>query len=79
MRWSRDSYILNLIVLKYAADCPCCGGESGVEAVNVSLLDIRLLLDTIPDLERSALVIGAVGAGDKLFVFSLEREPCLEV
>lgn len=47
--------------------------------MDVCLLDIRLLLDTIPNLKCTALVIRAVGARDKLLILSLEREPSLEV
>jgi hypothetical protein len=47
--------------------------------VDVSLLDVGLLLHAVPDLKSSALVVCAVGARDKLLVLSLEGEPGLKV
>lgn len=47
--------------------------------MDVSFLDVGLLLHAIPDLQSSALVICAVGARDKLLVLSLEGEPGLKV
>lgn len=47
--------------------------------MNISLLDIRLLLDTVPDLESPALVICAVGARHQLLVLALEGEPRLQI
>jgi hypothetical protein len=56
----RHIYIFSLEVLQNSADCPCCGCESRVKAVNIDLLGIGLLLDTEPDFKITALVIGAV-------------------
>jgi hypothetical protein len=52
--------VLGLEVLQDGTDCPRCGGESRVEAVNISFLHIRLLLDSEADLEITALVVRAV-------------------
>lgn len=50
----------SLEVLEDGADGAGGGGKGGVEAVDVGLLDIGLLLDAEADLEVSGLVVGAV-------------------
>lgn len=47
--------------------------------MNISLLQIGGLLHAVTDLQSSGLVIGTVGAGDKLLVLLLEWEPSLQV
>lgn len=54
------TYVLSLEVLQNGAECPCCGSEGGVEAVDIGLLHVRLLLDAEADLEVAALVVSAV-------------------
>ena len=56
------AYIFGLEVLQDSADCPCRGGESRVQAVDIGLLDVGLLLDAEADLEVTALVVSAVTA-----------------
>lgn len=66
--WS--TYILSLVVLHDTAHGTSGGTQRRVEAVNVGLLDIGLFLATIPNLKSAGLVVGAVGAGNQLFVFT---------
>ena len=68
-----------LEVLKDGADGAGGGGEGGVEAVDVGLLDVGLLLDAEADLEIAGLVVGAVGARDELLELALVGEPSLEI
>lgn len=49
-----------LEVLEDGADGAGGGGQGGVEAVDVGLLDVGLLLDAEADLEVAGLVVGAV-------------------
>ena len=56
--------ILGLEVLQDRTDCPCRGGESRVEAVDIGLLQVGLLLDAEPDLQITALVVSAVAASE---------------
>lgn len=68
-----------LEVLEDGADGAGGGGEGRVEAVDIRLLDVGLLLDAEADLEVAGLVIGAVGARDELLELALVGEPGLEV
>lgn len=68
-----------LEVLEDGADGAGGGGEGGVEAVDVRLLDVGLLLDAETDLEVARLVVGAVGARDELLELALVGEPGLEI
>lgn len=52
--------VFRLEVLEDGADGSCRGGESRVEGVDICLLDVRLLLCAVADLEVSALVVCAV-------------------
>ena len=47
--------------------------------MDIGFLDIGGLLGTIANIQRSGLVIGAVGARDQLLILALEREPSLKV
>lgn len=71
--------IVGLVVLQNAAQGSLGGAKSGVEAVDVLLLSLVLLLDAASDLKVSGLVIGTVGARNKLLVLLLEGEPSLEI
>lgn len=64
------THILSLVVLQDAAHGAGGSTQCGVETVNIGLLDIGLLLVAISYLKVARLVIGAVGAGHKLFVFT---------
>ena len=68
-----------LEVLEDGADGAGGGGQGRVEAVDVRLLDVGLLLDAEADLEIAGLVVGAVGARDELLELALVRKPGLEV
>lgn len=68
-----------LEVLEDSADGAGGGGQGGVEAVDVGLLDVGLLLDAKADLEVAGLVVGAVGARDELLELALVGEPSLEI
>ena len=56
----QGTHVFGLEVLEDGTECPRRGGKSRVEAVDVGLLYIRLLLDAEADLEVTALVISAV-------------------
>lgn len=56
------TYLLRLEVLQQAAERPRRRGEGPVQAVHVVLLGVGLRLGAVPDLQRPALVVGAVGA-----------------
>lgn len=58
----QETHILGLVVLQNRTDCSRRRAESCVEAVDVSLLHVRLLLDTEADLQVAALVVSAVAA-----------------
>lgn len=66
----RSTYILGLVVLHDTAHRTCSGTQRGVETVDIGLLHIGLLLATEPYLKSARLVVGAVGARDKLLVFT---------
>lgn len=66
----RSTHILRLVVLHNTAHRTCGGTQRGVETVDVGLLHIGLLLAAKPDFESAGLVVGAVGARDKLLVFT---------
>ena len=56
------TYIFSLEVLQDGADCPRRRSERRVQAVDIGLLNIGLLLDAEADLQVTALVVSAVAA-----------------
>lgn len=64
------TYVLRLVILHDAAHRACSSTQRGIETVNIGLLYIRLFLATEPYLKGARLVVGAVGARDKLLVFT---------
>jgi hypothetical protein len=67
----KKTYLLGLEILQNSAQCPRRGGKGGVEAVDIGLLDVGLLLDAKADLKIAALIVSAVAAADQLLELSL--------
>lgn len=65
-----ETHVLGLIVLHDAAHGAGGSAKRGVEAVDVALLEVRLLLAAVPYLKVTGLVVGTVGARDELLVLT---------
>jgi hypothetical protein len=71
------TYIFFLVVLQNTAQGALGSTQGRVQGVDVGLLQIGSLLDTVSDLQGTRLVVKAVGARHKLLVLFLEGEPGL--